>query len=155
MDEERRRFCQYAGLVILGTALPSCGSGSSPVDGGQLACGPVSAGAGLNIADLVLNSATPVMINAEPIFICRDAKGVYALNARCTHVGTNVNLKNAQDATQGFQCPLHFATYDFNGDHATAPAPSPLKHYLVCTTLSGTVVVDTEQEVASNVRFRV
>ncbi len=66
-----------------------------------------------------------------------------------------MNLKSAQDPTQGFMCPLHFATYDFNGDHPTAPAPLPLAHYLVCTTVGGEVVVDTQQEVASTIRFRV
>jgi len=154
MDDQRRKFCQAGGLLVLGMAIPGCGSPANNTTdgGGQLACGSSSAGAGVNIADVMENTATLLTLQATRVFLCRDSKGVYAMDAACTHVGTDVNFV---DTSSGFKCPLHGATYDFNGEKPTSPAPSPLTHYLVCTTVSGTVVVDIDQPVAPSVRYRV
>jgi Rieske Fe-S protein len=85
-----------------------------------------------------VNSATHFVDNqGNPFFICRDAKGLYAQSAICTHAGCTVSFGNAQ-----FHCPCHGSLFNFNGVVLGGPAPSPLGHFAVCVS-GGTVYVDT------------
>jgi cytochrome b6-f complex iron-sulfur subunit len=117
------------------------------------ACSPtLSFFTSVNVADVMPGTARLILTPQTRFFLCRDDKGIYAVDAACTHKGTDVNFVSAE---AGFSCPLHGATFDFNGEKPGAPATEPLTHYLVCTTASGTIVVDTEQPVPAGVRYRV
>ena len=108
-------------------------------------------------SDVPLNCAVNIPTGEAKgmsIFICHDAKGFYALDAGCTHLGCDVALKSGGDLTQGFACPCHGATYDADGENPTSPAPKPLTHYLVCAEPSGALVVDLSQEVEPTVRIK-
>ncbi|HEY7958311.1 MAG TPA: Rieske (2Fe-2S) protein [Polyangia bacterium] len=150
-DEQRRRFCQATGLVLIGATLPGCGD-APPAMVDMLACGPTSVGVGIDITSLTIGSAMYFQTgNGVNVFVCRDADGVFALDAGCTHLGCDVMFV---DAKSGFHCPCHGATYDFNGDKPTPPAPKPLQHYLVCATVSGQAVVDINQVVDPSTRYK-
>jgi thiosulfate dehydrogenase (quinone) large subunit len=149
VDGQRRRFCQAAGLVLAGAALPACGT-SAPACVEPTSCGASSVSIGVTGADIALGTAFSYQAPQAHVFVCRDAAGVYAVDAGCTHLGCDVNFV---DQASGFLCPCHGATYDFNGEHPTAPAPSPLAHYAVCAEPSGTLVVDTNQIVDACVRL--
>jgi cytochrome b6-f complex iron-sulfur subunit len=160
IDNDRRRFCQAA-LALAGTALiPACGG--SGASGAQCKMAPVSSeitnearavSTGLMATDVPMNSAVARMTSQINIFVARDDCGLYAMDAGCTHLGTNVNFVSAKD---GFLCPLHGAKYDFNGENQTAPAPSPLKHYAISTLPSGELLVDVTPEgvVDADVRLK-
>lgn len=159
MDDSRRRFCQLAGLTIAGVLVPACGDGGTMGDGDMAPrfCNrSASVGVGLNVMDVQPNTATRYMTAqaklGASIFVCRDEAGIFAIDAGCTHVGTDVELLGVE---QGFRCPLHGATFSFTGENPTAPATKPLKHYLVCATESGSLVVDVDQEVDPTFRFKV
>jgi Rieske Fe-S protein len=174
MEKDRRKFCQAAGLVVVGAALPACGTASnngSSGDMGPLACGTGSGlvSIGIDINSVPMDSAVLFQNAQFDLYICRDDKGVYALDAACTHLGCDVKptaytpsgMENTpaigmtvQGLSQGFDCRCHGATYDPNGEKPTTPAPSPLTHYLVCMTTSGIIVVDTDQPVDPATRYR-
>ena len=142
--------------MALGVAsvLPACGNGTKMTD----QCSSLtSVGVG-NASDVPVDGAMNVPTNqaslGTSIFICHDSNGFYAVDAGCTHLGCDVGLKNATDLKQGFACPCHGATYDADGLNPTAPAPSPLKHYLVCGEPSGALVVDLGMEVDAKTRFK-
>jgi Rieske Fe-S protein len=152
MDEQRRRFCQVAGLTLVGAAaLPGCGDSGGAGDGGTLQCSSTAISAGIRIGDVQPNTATLYAAPDTSVFICRDDRGIYAVDAGCTHLGCDVEFVSAQE---GFKCPCHLATFSFNGENPTGLAPTPLPHYLVCTTVSGVLVIDTQQVVPANTRYK-
>ena len=126
----------------------TAGCGSSTA--GPPDCGSGAVGAGL-ASDVPMNGAVNVMTPAGNVFICRDAQGLYALDAGCTHLGCDVNFVSS---TSGFLCPCHGATFDFNGQKPTSPAPRPLRHYELCVQASGTLLVDLDTEVDPTVRLK-
>jgi Rieske Fe-S protein len=74
------------------------------------------------------------------------------MDANCTHKGCFVNF---DVANPGFSCNCHGATFDFNGGNPTAPAPTPMPHYDLCVSSTGTVVVDFDKVVDATVRHPV
>ncbi len=153
IDHQRRRFVSGAGLLLAGAALEACGAGSTAADAGcaEPACGATAFSVGLTAADVALGQARSIQMPQAHVFLCRDADGVYAMDAGCTHLGCDVMFVSQ---AAGFACPCHGATYDYDGQHATAPAPSPLAHYAVCAAPSGTLSVDANQIVDACVRFK-
>ena len=112
------RAGQSAGLAVLLTALPGCGNptGSPPT-------GPVTAG---NVSALPIRTLL-VMSN---VVVARDANGVYAMSAVCTHAGCLLDDSNSTIAS-GLSCPCHGSTFDGSGTVTGGPAQSSLQHYAV------------------------
>jgi len=81
-------------------------------------------------------------------FVVRDANGLYALTARCTHDGYTINAESSD-----FFCPVHGATFDFNGTVTRGPAYKPLVHYAMCTLAGGHVGVIKSQTVPASQRL--
>jgi Rieske Fe-S protein len=92
----------------------------------------------------------PVYFSSKNFFVVRDASGLYALTARCTHQGVTVTAQTSQ-----FFCSGHGATFNFNGDATGAPATAPLQHFAMCMLPNGNVGVDTSMSVAKTVRLNV
>lgn len=55
------------------------------------------------------------------VFVKRDADGVRAMSAVCTHLGCTVRT-----AGDGFVCPCHGSRYDHDGKVTGGPAPASL-----------------------------
>ncbi|MBK8576519.1 MAG: Rieske 2Fe-2S domain-containing protein [Elusimicrobia bacterium] len=84
-----------------------------------------------------------VTINKEQrVWVVRDEKGVYALWARCTHLGCTPNWFPAEVR---FKCPCHGSNYNLDGDVIAGPAPKPLWRCAVDVTPEGDLVVDKSQ----------
>jgi len=128
-----------AGAVVALVALPACGpaTGSPPT-------GMVSAG---NVSGLAVGSLQ-VMSN---VAVGRDAGGLYAMSAVCTHAGCLLNDR-ATTVTAGLSCPCHGSTFDGNGAVTAGPARTPLQHYAVTVSADGSVVVDGSQPVSAATR---
>lgn len=90
----------------------------------------------------------PVYFQSIIGFVVRDANGLYALTAVCTHQGCTIASSGG-----GFSCPCHGAGFDINGAVTAGPARTPLKHYALCLSANGTVAVDTRTTVAAATRF--
>jgi Rieske Fe-S protein len=149
MDPARRKLCQAAGLALAGAALPACGGAKSCPEAPTM-CSTAGVSFGLRGSDVALGQAVKAQTPEGNVFVCRDAGGLYVVDAACTHHGCDVGFV---DAAHGFLCACHGATYDFNGQHPTAPAPTPLAHYALCTTLSGELVVDPGTTIDACVRY--
>jgi cytochrome b6-f complex iron-sulfur subunit len=131
-----------AGLMVVATALPGCGNatGSPPT-------GPVAAG---NVSALAVGSLL-VMSN---VIVARDATGVYAMSAVCTHKGCLVDGGNDTIAG-GLQCPCHGSAFDGTGKVTHGPASQPLQHYAVTIAPDGAMTVEGGQPVSPGVRTAV
>ena len=93
-----------------------------------------------------LDSTTPVADGRA--FIKHDERGLYAINATCTHLGCLVK----QSAT-GFDCPCHGSRYTANGAVTNGPATQPLNYAAVSLDSSGKVMLDLSHAVDSSARL--
>ena len=91
----------------------------------------------------------PTFIAEESVFIDRDEKGIYAMSAKCTHLGCNVLWMASEN---GFHCPCHGAKFDRAGINTAGPAPSPLLRLEISKDKDGRLVVD--KGVAMSREFR-
>jgi len=146
---DRRLFCLSA--LAAGTAL-ACGGGggSSTPTPAPPATGPrtttdTKAGM-LALAD----GTTRDYRNLGNFFLMKDATGIYAMTAVCTHMGCTVGLPVGTTIT----CPCHGSQYDLAGGNLLGPAVNPLVHFAVTEgSPGGALVVNTAQAVAASVRL--
>lgn len=89
-------------------------------------------------------------LEKENVFIFRDAQGIYAVSATCTHLGCTV----ARSA-QGFECPCHGSKFGASGEVEAGPAPRPLPWLEMGRAADGQLVVYADNEVPAGTRFRV
>jgi cytochrome b6-f complex iron-sulfur subunit len=127
------------GLVVVGGALAGCGqaTGSPPT-------GPVAGG---NLSELAVGTLR-VLSN---VAVARDADGVYAMSAVCTHAGCLLNGGTTTIAA-GLHCACHGSSFSGNGVVTQGPARAALEHYAVAVASDGAITVDGSQPVAANVR---
>jgi cytochrome b6-f complex iron-sulfur subunit len=73
-------------------------------------------------------------------FVVRERDRVYALSARCAHLGCTVNWFAD---LRIFKCPCHGSEYHSNGANFAGPAPRPLDRFRIELNVDGQLVVDT------------
>jgi nitrite reductase/ring-hydroxylating ferredoxin subunit len=138
----RRRLLTIAGtttgLVVIG-AIPACGhpTGTAPT-------GPVPAG---NVSALDIGT----LLVIGDVAVGRDATGVYAMSAVCTHESCLVDDGHKTIAA-GLTCPCHGSAFDGDGQVTQGPANRPLQHYAVAIAANGDITVDGSQPVADSTR---
>lgn len=91
---------------------------------------------------------TPVYFTAGNFFVVRDAGGLYAVTARCTHEGYTCIAEAGK-----FHCKKHDAFFDYNGGIITGPVVVGLVHYAMCTLANGHVGVIAAQTVPKTQRL--
>lgn len=89
-------------------------------------------------------------LEAENVFMFRDAAGLYAVSAVCTHLGCTVSR-----STEGFACPCHGSRFAPTGKVLGGPAPRPLPWLEVTRAPDGQLVVLADNEVPQGTRFKV
>jgi cytochrome b6-f complex iron-sulfur subunit len=75
------------------------------------------------------------------VWIVRNTESIYALLARCTHLGCTPNWLAAQNK---FKCPCHGSGYYMSGVNFEGPTPRPLERTEIAISPDdGQLVVDT------------
>lgn len=75
----------------------------------------------------------------QRVWIVRNNKGLYALWARCTHLGCTPNW---HENAQRIQCPCHGSNFNLDGDVVAGPAPIPLWRCAITLAPDGQILVD-------------
>ncbi len=75
----------------------------------------------------------------QRVWVVRTDDGIYALWARCTHLGCTPNWFQAENR---FRCPCHGSNYTTNGDVIAGPAPKPLYRCGIRLLASGEILID-------------
>jgi len=75
----------------------------------------------------------------QRIWIVRNEKGLYALWARCTHLGCTPSWFQAENR---FRCPCHGSNFTTGGDVIAGPAPKPLYRCAMKLLPTGDLLVD-------------
>jgi cytochrome b6-f complex iron-sulfur subunit len=103
----------------------------------------------LGPVDRFLNAQdTPVP--EHRLWVHADDGGLYAISAVCTHLGCIVS----DQGDAGFFCPCHGSRFDARGNVIGGPAPKPLQYLELSVSPDGQLVVDKQQAVASDVRWK-
>jgi Rieske Fe-S protein len=124
---------------MVGAIVPSCGNpkGTAPT-------GPVAAG---NVSALAVGR----MLVMSNVVVARDADGVYAMSAVCTHAGCLLD-DSSDTVAAGLFCACHGSAFDGVGAVTQGPARAPLQHYAVAIAADGSITVDGGQPVSSGTR---
>ncbi len=95
-----------------------------------------------------LASTTPVAEGRA--FIKHDERGLYAINATCTHLGCLV-----KQTSTGFKCPCHGSQFTATGTVTNGPATLPLNYAALSINAEGNVVLDVSRMVDENFRLTI
>jgi cytochrome b6-f complex iron-sulfur subunit len=76
---------------------------------------------------------------SQRVWMIRTDQGIYAMWARCTHLGCTPNWFQAENR---FRCPCHGSNYTPAGDVIAGPAPRPLYRCAIRLLPSGDILVD-------------
>ena len=74
------------------------------------------------------------------VWIVRDSKGIYALYAKCTHLGCTPVWR---DTDNKFKCPCHGSGFTREGINYEGPAPRPLERVQVGLADDGQLLINT------------
>lgn len=78
----------------------------------------------------------------QRFFVIRETSRIYAIFARCTHLGCTINWFPGLDI---YKCPCHGSQFHSNGVNFAGPAPRPLDRLKIFMNTRGNIVVDTSQ----------
>lgn len=84
-------------------------------------------------------SVSEQFMEAQRVWIVREADKIYAIFGKCTHLGCTP--KWFPDERQ-FKCPCHGSQYYSNGINFAGPAPRPMDRYAISTLEDGRILVD-------------
>ncbi len=73
-------------------------------------------------------------------FVVREKARIYALYARCTHLGCTINWF---EDLKIFKCPCHGSEFHSNGREFAGPAPRPLDRHHISLDSEKRIIVDT------------
>ncbi|MCE7062442.1 ubiquinol-cytochrome c reductase iron-sulfur subunit [Dyadobacter sp. CY343] len=137
-------------FYCLGTTMTACGSSDNepePVDPNENASGISGTVTGNSInftVDLskvaTLKTAGGFEIIGDTIVALTSGGSHVALARRCTHEGTNVRYRIAQN---DFQCPNHLSEFSTTGAVEQGPATAALKVYKTALSADGNTLTVT------------
>ncbi len=75
-------------------------------------------------------------------FVIREKNRIYALFARCPHLGCTVNWFSG---IRTYKCPCHGSEFHSNGINFAGPSPRPLDRLHIQLNAAGNILVDVER----------
>jgi len=91
------------------------------------------------IEDFVVGEVSEKFKSDYRVWIVRQAEGIYALYAKCTHLGCTPRWLKAENK---FKCPCHGSGFYQSGINFEGPAPRPLERVRVARADDGQLVID-------------
>jgi Rieske Fe-S protein len=79
-------------------------------------------------AELEKGLVVGATFNGSKVWVLHDGKSCRAFDAKCTHLGCNVDW-NASEKV--FDCPCHGGRFDKSGRAVRRPAVKPLQEYVI------------------------
>jgi cytochrome b6-f complex iron-sulfur subunit len=90
-------------------------------------------------SDYTLGEVSEKYIPEFRVWLIREDKGIYAIFAKCTHLGCTPRWLAAEDK---FKCPCHGSGYYRSGLNFEGPAPRPMDRFQVGVGEDGQLLVD-------------
>ena len=79
----------------------------------------------------------------QRVWIYRDSEGIYAIFAKCTHLGCTPNWLASENK---FKCPCHGSGFTIEGINFEGPAPRPLERLKIGIASDGQIVIDKSKK---------
>lgn len=73
------------------------------------------------------------------VWIVRDKEGIYAILAKCTHLGCTPNWLAGENK---FKCPCHGSGFTKDGVNFEGPAPRALERLKIALASDGQIIID-------------
>jgi cytochrome b6-f complex iron-sulfur subunit len=89
--------------------------------------------------DFIIGEVSTKFQKDQRVWIIREDKGIYALFAKCTHLGCTPRWLTAENK---FKCPCHGSGFYKSGINFEGPAPRPLERLRITKADDGQIVID-------------
>jgi len=90
-------------------------------------------------SDFTIGEVNTKFQKDQRVWIIREDDGIYALFAKCTHLGCTPRWLTAENK---FKCPCHGSGFYKSGINFEGPAPRPLERLRVTKAEDGQIVID-------------
>ena len=90
-------------------------------------------------SDYAIGEVSEKFKKDQRVWIIRTEDGIYALFAKCTHLGCTPRWLTAENK---FKCPCHGSGFYKTGINFEGPAPRPLERFRIALAEDGQLVVD-------------
>jgi cytochrome b6-f complex iron-sulfur subunit len=90
-------------------------------------------------SDYIVGEVSTKYQKDQRVWIIREEKGVYALFAKCTHLGCTPRWLAVENK---FKCPCHGSGFYKSGINFEGPAPRPLERLRITKADDGQIVID-------------
>jgi len=90
-------------------------------------------------SDYAIGEVSEKYKQEQRVWIVREKEGIYAIFAKCTHLGCTPRWLGAEEK---FKCPCHGSGYYKSGLNFEGPAPRPMDRFKVEVAEDGQLVVD-------------
>ncbi|MFN8542633.1 MAG: Rieske 2Fe-2S domain-containing protein [Candidatus Binatia bacterium] len=91
------------------------------------------------VSDYTIGEVSEKFKKDQRVWIIRTEEGIYALFAKCTHLGCTPRWLTAENK---FKCPCHGSGFYKTGVNFEGPAPRPLERLRITRAEDGQLVVD-------------
>lgn len=92
-----------------------------------------------NVGDYTVGEVSTKWVNDQRVWIVREEQRLYAILARCTHLGCTPLWLRSEGK---YKCPCHGSGFTMDGINFEGPAPRPLERLKVGIAPDGQIVVD-------------
>ena len=93
--------------------------------------------------DYAIGEVSEKFKKEQRVWIIRTEAGLYALFAKCTHLGCTPRWLTAENK---FKCPCHGSGYRLTGVNFEGPAPRPLERAKISLSDDGQILVDKSRK---------
>jgi len=90
-------------------------------------------------SDFTIGEVNTKFQKDQRVWLVREEEGMYALWAKCTHLGCTPRWLTAENK---FKCPCHGSGFYKSGINFEGPAPRPLERLRITKSEDGQIVVD-------------
>ena len=90
-------------------------------------------------ADFIVGEVSTKFQKDQRVWIIREDKGIYALFAKCTHLGCTPRWLTSENK---FKCPCHGSGFYKSGINFEGPAPRPLERLRITKADDGQILID-------------
>lgn len=90
-------------------------------------------------SDFLIGAVNDKYTKAQRVWIIRTEEGMYALWAKCTHLGCTPRWLVAESK---FKCPCHGSGFYQSGINFEGPAPRPLERLRITKAEDGQILID-------------
>ncbi|MFQ5449010.1 MAG: ubiquinol-cytochrome c reductase iron-sulfur subunit [Nitrospinaceae bacterium] len=96
-----------------------------------------------NPEDYTVGEVSTKWVKSQRVWIVRDHKGIYAILAKCTHLGCTPRWLRTENK---YKCPCHGSGFTKEGINFEGPAPRPLERLKITLAPDGQIKIDKSKK---------